>query len=728
MSDQELIDFTDRTIAELVYPKWELQKAYNYYNGKRDAEQFRYIEENYGIGNPTSVQFIPLIKKHIDALVGEYLGVPLQPRVTCKDSETVTKMTREKELYIAMEVKKFLVQRYKSKIMEAIQGNQQVVDQSIERDLKQLVEDLDNGFVSKFETAAQDVIQYVLQSREADIITKHKTLLLDLLITGYTFYRTKPTTSGSNVSIEILNPLNTFIDRNPESPYVKDSYRVVVRKWLTRQQCLNIYGSQLSKEDIAELNEQWRDSFSQSAYYVRSFAYCDGRPATKGIRAGQEIVPGYPVEPYTSFNFELIPVYDVEFLKADKDHVMQRYKATRIGEHIYILTGKDENVVRSKDHPTECCLTVNGLYFTNRSQEPFSLVLACASLQDKYDLLHFYRDNLIASSGNTGDFLDISVLPKFLGVTLPEKVQKWLAYKKSGVALIDSSQEGRLGAGQQPMNTIYNGYDDTVKLPTIQAIQTAIDAVEQTTSSITGVFRERLNGIEQKDAVTNIKQGVQNSFIITKQYYQQMDCLTEEIMLDVLNCAKRVFKKGVTGTIVLGDKLQKIFTALPENFTTTDYDVHVTTSTDLIKDSEQLRALVPELVKAQLLSPEVIIDIMTTKDLSGLKQRIRKAIQKQKQEMGQMQQLTQQNEQLTKQLQELQTELQKAQTKIEALNEAKLQIERDKAQKDYEVKKFQAEATDKYQTEKNRIEDQRTRIEIMQLSDGNPYNDTVRKS
>jgi hypothetical protein len=38
MSDQELIDFTDRTIAELVYPKWELQKAYNYYNGKRDAE------------------------------------------------------------------------------------------------------------------------------------------------------------------------------------------------------------------------------------------------------------------------------------------------------------------------------------------------------------------------------------------------------------------------------------------------------------------------------------------------------------------------------------------------------------------------------------------------------------------------------------------------------------------------------------------------------------------
>jgi len=73
------------------------------------------------------------------------------------------------------------------------------------------------------------------------------------------------------------------------------------------------------------------------------------------------------------------------------------------------------------------------------------MVLACSKLQDKYDLLHFYRDNLIANSGTTGDFVDVSVLPKFLGVNLPERLIKWQTYKKQGVALIDSSQEGRLG-------------------------------------------------------------------------------------------------------------------------------------------------------------------------------------------------------------------------------------------------------------------------------------------
>ena len=64
--------------------------------------------------------------------------------------------------------------------------------------------------------------------------TKLRTLFLDLLITGYMFYRVKASRNNNDVEIEVLNPLNTFFDKNPESPYIKDSYRVVVRKWLTK--------------------------------------------------------------------------------------------------------------------------------------------------------------------------------------------------------------------------------------------------------------------------------------------------------------------------------------------------------------------------------------------------------------------------------------------------------------------------------------------------------------
>ena len=49
-----------------MYDKVAIRKAYNYYHGKMDLDQYKHFEENYGIGTPTQIQFIPLIKKHID--------------------------------------------------------------------------------------------------------------------------------------------------------------------------------------------------------------------------------------------------------------------------------------------------------------------------------------------------------------------------------------------------------------------------------------------------------------------------------------------------------------------------------------------------------------------------------------------------------------------------------------------------------------------------------------
>jgi hypothetical protein len=64
-----------------------------------------------------------------------------------------------------------------------------------------------------------------------------------------------------------------------------------------------------------------------------------------------------------------------------------------------------------------------------------------------------------------------------------------------------------------------------------------------------------------------------------------MDLVTREILLDCLDCAKITYKDGLTGTLILG-KYQKIFTALPEHFTVTDYDIHLTTSSEIMKEME----------------------------------------------------------------------------------------------------------------------------------------------
>lgn len=716
MSNEDLLNKTDETIAELVYNKTKLQKAYNYYNGKRDKEQYKYLEENFGIGSPTAVQFTPLLKKHVDELVGEFLDTPILPKVSCKDDATISNIGREKQLEISKQIIQFLKNHLNNSLLQIVQGRD-ITDKAIKKQLDKIIENINDSFVSQYEVTAQNVIQYIMQSRHTDMVTKLRQLLTDILITGYCFYRVI-SKNNTNIDIEVLNPLNVFIDRNPDSIYIKDSYRVVVRSWLTKSQVLAKYGRELSKEDRAKLRDDWQDK--TTGEYRRSNSpiisvYDDMEDED------EDIIPGRP----HNDRGNLIPVYEVEWIETDDNFVMQRYNTIRISDEYYILRGKDENVIRSQSNPNQCSLTVNGVVFLNRSKEPYSLILKCASMQDRYDLLIYYRDILIANSGIKGSIVDISMIPKFLGVQFPERIQKYMAYKKAGIQLIDTTMEGR--AEGQPLNTIFNGFDDSIPAAAVQAIEVTIQSVENTVSSITGVFRERLNGIQQRDAVSNIQQGVTNSFTITKPYYQQMDLVTCEILTDCLNLAKVVFRNGLEGTLILGEHQQQIFTALPEYFTFTDYDIHVTPSTEIMQDMQTIKSMLPDLIKSGLVSADIVFEAVTAKSLTQLKLAVKKALAKQKQENNQLQQLSQQLEQVQQQNQELQKQLQQAQQQIKSLNEQKMQLDQKKIQLEYQVDWFKVQADKAYRDRQLDIEEQRTKIELAQLRDGNPYNDKIKQ-
>ncbi len=206
-----------------------------------------------------------------------------------------------------------------------------------------------------------------------------------------------------------------------------------------------------------------------------------------------------------------------------------------------------------------------------------------------------------------------------------------------------------------------------------------------------------------------------------------MDLVVNELLLDCLNLAKVVYKNGLTGTIILGDKYQKVFTALPEYFTITDHDIRIITSTDVIKDQEQIKQLIPEFVKSGGLPPDIIIEAMTSKSVPDLKYKIKQAMKQAKEENNQLQQLNQQNQQLQQQLQEAQKQLQAAQQQIEKLNQTKLQLDQKQLEQTYTIEMYKANTERTYKQATVEEQKRRTEVEIAQLTDGNPYNDKLRQ-
>lgn len=726
-SEKYLQDMCDEAISELVYDKVHLIKAYNYYSGIRDRMQFAHLEENYGIGQPTSVVFIPLIRKHIDALVGEFLSMPIEPAISCKDQETLTNIFREKQNEITNQVGSIVKKYLSNKLLsifsgeEQQEGQEQKENEDLTKQMIALEESINRNFISNYEITAQHLIKFFLQDRETDFKNKLTALLLDLFISGETYYKVIPNKANNGVKIEVLNPLNTFVDYNIKSPYLKNSYRAVCREWLSKQEIMAKYGNELSDEDFKELDDSRVDYSTNNMVLVNAINVRTGALLTDGILAGIEAAPRYNTQPHNTL--KLFPVYEVEWVDFEKEHgeiITYRYSVTRIGSNIYLFHGRDKNAIRTISDPNNCTLSVNGIYHTTRTGIPYSLVLATADLQDKYDILHFYRDNVIGNSGSIGDWVDVAHLPIFLGEDLTERLQKWIAYKKTGVALFDSSQEGNM------VNTAFNGYDDTIKVQTIQALDLALERVEDTASSITGVFRERLGGIEQRDAVANVKMGMQQSFIITKQYDQIMNLLTREILLDCLDTSKIVFKNGIKGMLILGDNEKRLFTALPQYFTVTDFDIHLADTTDANKEKEFLKQAATQLISSNQLDPEMFIAVSTSKSLTEMKTKIENNIAKKKKENDQINQLTQQLEEAQKQLKEMEQQLNSANSKLEQYNKTELDLQRLKIEKDYEVNKYKAESDVDYKDEMVKLQQRRVELEALQLVDNNPKNDEIK--
>jgi len=345
-------------------------------------------------------------------------------------------------------------------------------------------------------------------------------------------------------------------------------------------------------------------------------------------------------------------------------------------------------------------------------------------LQDKYDLLIYYRDNLIATSGTVGDWIDLAHLPTVLGVDMPDRIQKWLAYKKQGMALFDSSQEGA-----NIINTTFNGYDDTVKGQSIQAIQLAIESIESQASSITGVFQEKLGGIQERDAVNNVKVGVRQSTLLTKQYFYAMDLMFKEVNYDLLNLAKIVFKKGIQGTIILGNRLSRVFTALPEYYTVTDFDLHISDSSETFQTRETIKQMGSELIKAGAAGPDMIVNMLLAKNTTELKQYIEEAVAEKKQEndviaqlQQQLQQAQEQMKQADQQLKQLQQENQKLQKQNEKNGQAQLALEQQRVRIEQQKVNDARDYNDRIASNKEREVD----VEIAQLHDNNPYNDEIK--
>ena len=102
-------------------------------------------------------------------------------------------------------------------------------------------------------------------------------------------------------------------------------------------------------------------------------------------------------------------------------------------------------------------------------------------------------------------------------------------------------------------------------------------------------------------------------------------------------------------------------------------------------------------------------------------------MEQQKQENNQIGQLTQQVEQLQQQLEQASKQLKQAESKVESLNQAKIELEKQRLIMEDKIERYKAQTDRNYKSKMAEQAEARTQIEKAQLIDRNPYNDKIRQ-
>jgi len=682
-----LILMTDRIIANLVQEnstrRSRMYKMRDFYDGIRDPLEYKYLEDNFGIGNSSEIKFTPLVRNRIDALIGLLSSTEFDFKATITDSDSIYKAEEEKaKAMLEKLISKFKEEAAIAKTTKEVSGKEYTTATPIDKLMLEIEEDTNSNWRNSFVEAAINFIENLKESPEVALRVIRELLFEDFAVVGEAVYRVKPREHGISPRIEALLPENCYYNLRRDQISISESLEFVYVRYLTKGEILQEYGHLMTDDEIKEMlsMDTVKLSGSMLGYHtLTEYAVIDNQDEERSkasmdrnqrFIADQDVIKVYETEwkatnPY-NVNSELARnsfVVDGPTPKVIKKQRQDLYRSTRIGDRVYIDAGRVENPTRYKGNPDKTYLSFNGRKFSSRGGSPYSILWKCKDIQDMHDILLFHRDNLLSNSGVRGLTLDFPNIPEFYGADEMERVMKAVAMIKQGVNLTDSSQEGAEAA-----NAGHGTFDMTVNGESLEAINKTLEQLDNEATKITGVSNAMLGAIEQREAVSNVKTGIAQSSLVLKNLYDHHDFVMSHLLVDSINATKNTIDEPFTGSHSNGTK---IFTILPKHFSFTDFRIQVINSSAEKLKLDAAKNMVMTGVQSGAVPYPVGVDII----FSDSPHKIIETVREESKKQGDMQKKL---EEATNQLKQLDAELKKAQGELAAIDQNKIKLDQER--------------------------------------------------
>ena len=497
---------------------------------------------------------------------------------------------------------------------------------------------------------------------------------------------------GGNPVMRRVNPMNLYT-MGGNSMYIEDADIIVEYGYKSVGQVVDDYWEELSEDDIDFLERGKTDASSGGGgiglnrdisvydYYGEQGALSIFHPNEMGTRTFSGAFDTYG-------NVRVLKVcwrsrrkigeltYFDEDGQEQKDWVPEDYKinkdlgevvkwiwvnewmeGTKIADHIYTVMRPVPYASKSLVNKSKGTPPYVGSVNSTNDYKVQSLMDIMKPMTYSYDIAYYKRELAIATYKGSFTALNSALVPSGWD---PKEWMRYVTVNK--FAWLDPTNEILKGPAQGKSAGSFNtltAQQVNIGDPNEIGMYTNLMVdIENTLGKLAGVSGAREGQIEQRDAVNNVERELSQTSHITEKWFAIDANFRKRVLTKFLECCKYSYKKNPKkGQFLLDDMGQQIVSKFDE-FVSSEYDLHVSNSTNDTQLYNDLRSLSQAAIQNGQATISDLIAITQSESVQEIARRLEDSARRIKEENEQMQQ--KQLEQQQQQAQMVQQETQAA--------------------------------------------------------------------
>ena len=647
----------------------------NLYNGKIDVSDMKLILNPGGLEKffvPDAIQHYPIITPRVNVLVGEEKRRKFDWSVQIVNPDTISKIKEDKKKLVD------------AKLMEMLQSD--VSDDELEKELIKYGDYINFDYQDIREKRANLLMRHYINKLNMKI--QFQQGFKDALIMGEEVYMFDVV--NGEVTFEKLNPLKVHTLRGGYSNRIEDSDVIVLDDFWSPGKIQDTFYNELSEMEVKKLDEgQWNsgttnlDGVTEAVddeqglrllnreamdSYIESTGIYDSR-GSEGKNSYSDTYGNVRVlrmfwrsmkkvlkvtyfddlgKEQTKFRAEDYIIDEAMGETSKAIWIPQWWKGVKVGKDTYLQIKPKEIQYNKMDQPSFNSCGIVGQIYNSGDEEAVTLVDRAKPFQYLYDI-SWYRVNEALSKylGSIVE-LDLAKVPTGWSVT------KWLYFaRKSGISVVDSFKEGQKGMAKGKLaGSVGNTTGRVLEQRVGDFIQTHIEMMEFAKAQmdeITGVSRQRLGQVENRETVGGVERAVSQSNHITEELFTLHDYCKKRCFQILIETSKIALKGREMKFSYIGDDMTRQIAEIDgDQFAEEEYGLMVSNDDEINELQQKLNGMVQMGLQNQMLSFSTAIKIYNSPSVREIQRLIEKDEQQMKE--SQSKQAEDQNKQMQDQM------------------------------------------------------------------------------